>query len=415
METTTNKSTSSKSWILLIALLVIMAGAWFILNKPLGKVSPQSNLASPPPNSWTYITPMPTPVRDFGWVQLDDGRIFTVGGYTLSNANNTYTGIAQIYNPATGVWSSAGSTNWAAAHMQVTNLGYGDGRILITGGYKLNNNNSTTVFNKSAIYYPLTNTWNANAGTMTVARYGHKTVGLSNGKALVVGGGIAMPAMSTNSNCLQTVCKTAEIYDPATSTFTATPALSYPKQHFSLIHNMTTNRVWAIGGMIGTCSSTGSVEIYDVATNTWSVGPSLNTPRNNATARGFGPNKIIIMGGWDCNGVPVLSSEIYDPTTNAWTVISQPQMGYVLATQVIYGNNTTIGPSPITSPAPSTKIISVDFTAVHMYDSATNSWSTVAPFLGTPNTSTYPSLLSPIPALSKVLLIIGNKVQLYTP
>ena len=117
----------------------------------------------------------------------DHGKVLMVGGGTAS---------AELYDPAAETFSPTGSMSIARSGHTATLLL--DGRVLIAGGGP----NSDAASATAELYDPRSNAFAA-TGSMTVARTGHTATRLPNGTVLVTGAE-----------------GTADLYDPATETFT---------------------------------------------------------------------------------------------------------------------------------------------------------------------------------------------------
>ena len=102
-------------------------------------------------------------------------------------------------------------------------------------------------------------------GDLNAARYSHSATLLLDGKVLVVGG-LDLPADMTT---------TAELYDPATKSWTYTGGdfgLRY--QHSATL--LPNGMVLVAGGWIGLISNTNTAELYDSTTETWTATGSLH-------------------------------------------------------------------------------------------------------------------------------------------
>src|SRR5262249_4194197 len=106
-----------------------------------------------------------------------------------------------------GLWVPTGSMHTARYKQTATLLP--DGRVLVAGG----SGASCGPIASAEVYDPSTGTWSV-TGSMTIARVGHSATLLPNGEVLVVGG-------SNPPGCC-TPLASAELYNPATGTWTAT-------------------------------------------------------------------------------------------------------------------------------------------------------------------------------------------------
>ena len=91
----------------------------------------------------------------------------------------------EIYDPATGTWSSAGDTaetrgDHVAALLQ-------DGRVLVVGGGYDPMRGAYQARSSAELYDPVAGTWSS-AGKMSVGRYRFTASLLPDGRVLVAGG-----------------------------------------------------------------------------------------------------------------------------------------------------------------------------------------------------------------------------------
>jgi N-acetylneuraminic acid mutarotase len=136
---------------------------------------------------------------------LPNGQVLVAGG-----SNGGVLASAELYDPATRVWTATGSLATARSGHTATLLS--NGQVLVAGGM------STSGFFASAeLYDPATGTWAA-TGSMATARVWHTATLLPNGQVLVAGG-----LSSGYHRNHQT--PTAELYDPASGSWTATASL----------------------------------------------------------------------------------------------------------------------------------------------------------------------------------------------
>jgi hypothetical protein len=139
---------------------------------------------------------------------------------------------------------------------------------------------------------------------LNTGRNSHTTTLLPNGKVLVAGGKNAGNYFSS-----------AELYDPASGTWTPTGALGIPRDaHTATL--LPNGKVLVAGGE----NATGvlpSAEVYDPASGTWSATGLLNTKRQNFTATLLLNGKVLAAGGF--GGFPLSDAELYDPANGIWT------------------------------------------------------------------------------------------------
>lgn len=156
-------------------------------------------------------------------------------------------------------------------------------------------------------------------GNMTMARQGCTATRLLDGRVLLTGG---------------TAGTFAEIYDPATGTFSPTTgAMGTPRGNHTatLLGNGTVLVTGGIAVVNGTGVIFKSAEIYDPATGRFTAASgSMTTEREGHTATKLGNGTVLIVGGY--GGPPpvqqyLASAEIYNPATGTFVpvVASMPQ------------------------------------------------------------------------------------------
>jgi N-acetylneuraminic acid mutarotase len=236
---------------------------------------------------------------------LPNGKVLVVGG-----SNNTnWLSSAELYDPNTGAWTATGAMSTARYAHTATLLP--NGKVLVAGGY----NSTLRTLLSAELYDPVTGTWAA-TGTLSAARRDHTATLLPNGNVLVSGG-----HYSTINNTNITLLS-AELYDPVTGTWMSTGTLSAARY----AHSATTlpnGKVLVAGGRYSTTITNFtlfSAEVYDPATGTWTATGALNAARNLHTATLLPNGKVLVAGG--LNGASALSNtESYDMVTGTWTAI----------------------------------------------------------------------------------------------
>jgi serine/threonine protein kinase len=131
--------------------------------------------------AWSNVNHMSSARRDHTACLLSDGRVLVCGG--LDNSN-TALASAEIFSPESRGWARAGRMATARSRHCATVLL--DGRVLVTGGNRGPYDNLIPL-SAAEIYDPATNTWSS-AGSMTVPRLWHTATLLDDGRVLVTGG-----------------------------------------------------------------------------------------------------------------------------------------------------------------------------------------------------------------------------------
>ncbi|HYN93407.1 MAG TPA: discoidin domain-containing protein [Pilimelia sp.] len=175
----------------------------------------------------------------FGW---SGGRVLQAGP---SKAMNWYG------TTGNGSVTAAGARAADPDAMNGTAVMYDAGKILTLGGAPHYQDSSATA-NAHVISISGTSTVTTRkVGSMAYARAYHNSVVLPDGKVLVVGGQAYAVPFSDNTSV-----RNAELWDPATETFTTMAAAGVPRNYHSVAALLPDGRVFAGGsGLCGTCST----------------------------------------------------------------------------------------------------------------------------------------------------------------
>lgn len=134
----------------------------------------------PESQKWSFIADM-SEARSFPTASvLRDGRVLVTGGSHTGAGPAAMRRTAEIYNPVTNSWSSAGRFEVHRAGHSATVLR--DGRVLVVGGA-----GPASTIAKAEIYDPDKNAW-LPAGSLAMARTGHSADTMSDGRIIVAGG-----------------------------------------------------------------------------------------------------------------------------------------------------------------------------------------------------------------------------------
>ena len=164
-------------------------------------------------------------------------------------------------------------------------------------------------------------------GDMGTGRVSHTATLLTNGKVLVAGG-------SNNSGNLAT----AELFDPATGTFTAIGTMTTARWSYTatlLAHGpaSTNGKVLLAGGPGGN-----TAELFDPATGTFAATGSMTGPRSEHTATLLNNGKVLLAGG---GGAP-LTAELFDPATGTFTATGAMTQFRVAPTATLLNDGTVL-------------------------------------------------------------------------
>jgi hypothetical protein len=150
----------------------------------------------------------------------------------------------------------------------------------------------------------------AATGQLSTPRAQHTATLLANGKVLIAGG-----VQSAAQNPGATLA-TAELYDPATGSFSATGSMTAARRSQSATL-LLDGRVLIAGGFDGS-SALSSTELYDPSTGTFSAAGNMIAARYGHDAILLDNGTVLFVGGSAAN-LDAAPAEIYDPTTGIFT------------------------------------------------------------------------------------------------
>jgi hypothetical protein len=260
----------------------------------------------------------PAPAMEFGRgyqtaTLLPNGKVLVVAGSQTTRILAS----AELYDPRTQKWSSAGTLRMPRALHTATLLK--SGKVLVVGGSQVVPFYLGSLAT-AELYDPQTNSW-ALAASIHSPRSYHTATLLSDGRVLVVGG------IEAASDITGTVLASAELYDPITDTWTATAPMHVARaKHAATL--LADHRVLVIGGTDSDYFAFSgyfrTAEIYDPATQSWSPAPSMNYPRINATSTLLPDGRVLVVGD---DGVNEGTAEIFDARSNEWLPIPSSGIG----------------------------------------------------------------------------------------
>lgn len=236
---------------------------------------------------------------------LPDGGVLVVGG-------ETYPGIPVPRDNSAELWDGAAGSGFVQARplgedrtMHTASL-LPDGRVLIVGGWTWSEAGGEATRSSAEVWDPSTREFHP-AGELTDARLDHTATVLPDGRVLIAGGRRSLgddPPLSS-----------LEIWDPATSTFSAAGELSAGlTAHIALL--LGDGRVLFVGGS--------ETELWDPATGATTPGPSQIEPRYFHAATLLRDGVVLVTGGmWGSNEDIVVRStaELWDPATDSFVLV----------------------------------------------------------------------------------------------
>ena len=184
-----------------------------------------------------------------------------------------------------------------------------DGRVLVSGGDPSSNSTQGT----AEIYNPATGAFTP-TGNLTSSRFNHAAVTLSDGRVLIAGGYVC------TGNIFGCGLSSAEIYDPATGTFTATANMlaAHPCPNALRLPD---GKVLILGGAPGPVTA----EIFDPATGTFTAANASNSRESFKCPAAIllADGKILIASNWTPYELGPSQLEAFDPASGQYSIAAQ--------------------------------------------------------------------------------------------
>ena len=353
-------------WFLLAAALGACTGADISEAPPVFLTNPEGNRVE--------ALAMTSPRANAAAIRLRDGRVLICGG-TASGEVGGVLSSAELYDPAARTFTPTGAMTVPRAGQTITMLQ--DGSVLLTGGVQ--NVGYRSQLASAEIYDPATGAFSA-TGSMSTPREGHSATMLRDGRVLIVGG---------SPNGVQTL-GSAEIYDPSSGGFSPTGHLNQPRvAHVAAL--LGAGKVLIAGGgrggMPGGYISYDTAEVYDPATRSFTaMGAHMKGDRVGAAAVKLSDGRVLIVGGKSGRVVtgrqpnlfsltPLNTAEIFDPESGTFVRTGDMSAPHYLPTATILdnGNVLVVGGWTIEGP------VVVGMRDAEIYQPETNMFSQVAP------------------------------------
>jgi hypothetical protein len=426
----------------------------------------------PATRRWTRVADMNYGRTGHTATALPNGTILVTGGASSINGVQAWLNNAELYDPATNTWivlASSMGTGRAGHAATLLTAGVTAGKVVITGGrFSAGSDFASAI----AVFQP-TGSAGANPGgtfstapaSLNLPRAGHTATALNDGRVLIVGGqGFTNETYqqaelfdATSSNVSAWSCtrvgsltvqprayhtatslldgrvliaggqpglNTAELFDPAAGTFTATAGTlkggylssngNGRSQHGAT--RLADGRVLLTGGQGGTDQGVGqSAEVFDPTSGLFTSVTPMIGGRYLHSSVALTDGTVMVLGGatpnYSFNGTA--STEIFDPAANAgaggWTTIGAPGRSSATVTllpngrvMLVGGQNERQGNDTTTTPQTSQAVSRT----THLYDPATGTWTD-----GPPLTTARYSHSAVVLANGKLLVAGGQGAQ----
>lgn len=310
-------------------------------------------VVAPTPPTENEFVPTGSMSQGCAWcpaVLLDDGRVLVVGGWPLTGEGRPYAELphAELYDPATGTFSPAGTPG---TFNQASAVKLNDGRVLLVGGLS----------DRAEIYDPGTGQFQPTVITYPQGSGGIGAL-LTDGRVLIMGG------MTT----------AAVIYDPATDDLTPTGSMSMQRGHLTATP-LEDGKVLVVGG--------GTADVYDPAAGVFIRTGPMSTPRSYHTATRLMDGRVLIVGGGpaDDTGRDLASAELYDPGTGAFVETGSMHFPRFWHASSLLSDGRVLVTGGGTNELDRTKTMNLD--RAEIYDPATGEFTLVGAAMTQPRTA----------------------------
>ncbi len=286
----------------------------------------------PRQGAWSTTGSMVEGRYETACLTLADGKQLAAGGAGSSTGKT-----AELHDPATGLWAASAALKAGRP--------YGSSALVLTGGLALvlgGEDPLSSEFKQrlfAETFDPQTQSWTLTDSVIEM-RFGPVLVSLLDGSALAIGGhhpGQVSPDMDTSSAGV-------ERFDPDTRAWTALHSMSTGREaHAATV--LANGKVFVTGGRIrdigyGTThpgfTPLASAEIYDPATDTWTPTGSLSEPQVGPIALALPNGKVLAFGGRKSDGT-FATTQLWDPDSETW---SKAETG-----SFVHGTNAVLLPS----------------------------------------------------------------------
>jgi hypothetical protein len=235
---------------------------------------------------------------------LLDGRVLIAGGRQCAGLCSSIPPTAELYDPSTSIFTATGNMTKPRAGASAILLA--DGKVLIAGGYDGSYAGSHGLVS-AELYDPSTGAFTATGDMIAPGGAG---ILLENGEVLIFGE------------------KTAQLYDPVTSTFSDAGAYAGDVPRVFSTTMLGNGTVLVIGdpGLNGVGGM--RADVYAPKSEKFSVtGPMPDFWRDSYSATLLTNGKVLISGG-DDDWSYLSSAEIYDPANGSFTATAGPMTTY---------------------------------------------------------------------------------------
>jgi hypothetical protein len=240
-------------------------------------------------------------------------------GRVLVAGGEGYQGVlplVELFDPTTDTYSAAAPLQTQRDQATATRLR--DGRVLLVGG--TSDNVNAAPLSSAEIYDPATGTWTY-TGQLHQARFGHQAVLLKDGRVMVMGG----------TPDVENQLTTCEIWNPKTGKWTYTGSMAVGRRY--------SNAVALPDGDVLEAGDDSPSEVYATSTGKWSY-------TGSSPSSAFAAPVVLLKDGTVLTPPSIVGNDTgvgatYDAATNTWTRTKSAE-GRFYATGTILKNGSVL-------------------------------------------------------------------------
>ncbi len=236
-----------------------------------------------------------------------DGQVLIAGGTTATGSLGTTLRSAELYDPATGVFTATGAMKATRAGHTATLIVSGPlaGNVLIAGGTSDESGGEVAT---AELYDPVAGEFTL-TGRMSTPRKGHSATWLS---PTVVTGTLAGNVLVAGGGDVSAPNDSAEVFNPQTAGFSPVGAMTTPRTLQSAVL-LDSGKVLIAGGQSSDSDFLLSAELFDPAQATFAATGSMHNVHAGATATMLNSGSALIAGGRSS------FADLYDPTAGTFS------------------------------------------------------------------------------------------------
>jgi serine/threonine protein kinase len=266
--------------------LLVVGGAQY------GKAVATAEIYDPGSNAWRAVKAMADARHMHTATVLPNSRVLVAGGLKTGIMKTSHLATAEVLDPQTGQWSSAGRMNTGRSDHSATLTARGE--VLLAGGF-----DGSRILATVELYEPATGAWVA-LRPMNAARARHTATLLPDGRVLVAGGA------DSNGRALAT----AEVYDGVTDTWETVEPMTIDREgHTASV--LPNGQVLIAGGHDSRGAATSSSELFDPGKNLFLQTAWMNHPRRWHTATLLPNGIVVVIGGLDSANASLATVELF--------------------------------------------------------------------------------------------------------